>query len=247
MSYDFITDTHLPAIGLITLQADETIEQDMRRIFDWNTLIYVTRVPSALQVSRDTLQEMAATLPAAASLFPAGAKFAAVGYGCTSGTAQIGADKIAGLVRQAVDTPHVTEPLSALIAACRTLGVARLGLLSPYVASVSDRLVAALAESAISCPVFGSFDEAEEAVVSHIAPASTYAAAVDLAATGGIDALFLSCTNLRTLDIIAKLEAETGLPVLSSNQVLGWDLACRAGITLPHNDFGQLFKMDQTC
>ena len=70
MSYDFTTDPHLPAIGLITLQADETIEQDMRRIFDWTTLIYVTRVPSALQVSRDTLQQMAATLPDAAALFP---------------------------------------------------------------------------------------------------------------------------------------------------------------------------------
>tara|TARA_R110002051_G_scaffold70726_7_gene127294 strand:+ start:33886 stop:34620 length:735 start_codon:yes stop_codon:yes gene_type:complete len=244
MSYDFVTDAHRPAIGLIVLQADETIEQDMRRIFDWDTLIYVTRVPSALEVSRDTLQEMANTLPAAARLFPAGAQFAAVGYGCTSGTAQIGAEKIIALITQELDTAHVTEPLSALIAACGTLGVTRLGLLSPYVASVSGKLVEALAASAISCPVFGSFDEAEESVVSHISPASTYAAAVDLATKGDIDALFLSCTNLRTLDIIAKLEVETGLPVLSSNQVLGWDLARRAGITLPHNDFGQLFRKD---
>ncbi|MDO7707412.1 MAG: Asp/Glu racemase, partial [Loktanella sp.] len=71
----------------------------------------------------------------------------------------------------------------------------------------------------------------------------TYDAALTLAQKGGIDALFLSCTNLRTLDVIAKLETETGLPVLSSNQVLAWDLARRAEVTLPDNDFGQLFRV----
>ena len=65
----------------------------------------------------------------------------------------------------------------------------------------------------------------------------------DEAQKGGIDGLFLSCTNLRTLDVIAKLETETGLPVLSSNQVLAWDLARRAEVTLPDNDFGQLFRV----
>ena len=245
MSYKFETDLTAQAIGLIVLQSDETLEQDIRRIFDWETLIYVTRLPSALEVSQDSLQQMAETLPAAASLFPEGAKFSAIGYGCTSGTAQIGASHVASLVRQEVDAPSVTEPLSALLAACDHLGIEKLGLLSPYVASVSERLVFVLGQAGVSCPVFGSYDEAEETVVAHISPASTYQAALDLAAQGGIDALFLSCTNLRTLDVIAKLEAETGLPVLSSNQVLAWDLARKADVTLPANDFGQLFKKDR--
>ncbi len=243
MSFAFDVDPHLPAIGLISLQADETIEQDFRRIFDWSTVIYVTRVPSATEVTSDTLQQMAATLPAAARLFPTPAKFAAVGYGCTSGTAQIGADNIARLIRDGVATPEVTEPVSALQNACAALGVTRLGFLSPYVAEVSERLIATLADGGITCPVFGSFDEGNETTVSHIAAQSTYDAALTLAQKGGIDALFLSCTNLRTLDVIAKLETETGLPVLSSNQVLAWDLARRAEVTLPDNDFGQLFRV----
>lgn len=242
MSFDFTTDPAVPAMGLIVLQSDETIEQDFRRIFGAGPLIYVTRVPTATQVTRDTLQQMAETLPAAASLFAEPTQFSVVGYGCTSGTAQIGADNIARLVREGCTTPEVTQPVSGLLAACAALNIKRLGFLSPYVEDVSAHLVNVLEANGVACPVFGSFDEACETVVAHISLQSTYDAAVTLAAKGGIDALFLSCTNLRTLDIIEKLEAETGLPVLSSNQVLAWHMAQLSDKDLTDLPFGTLFK-----
>jgi len=242
MSFDFTTNPAVPAMGLIVLQSDETIEQDFRRIFGAGPLIYVTRVPTATQVTRDTLQQMAETLPAAASLFAEPTEFSVVGYGCTSGTAQIGADNIARLVREGCTTPEVTQPVSGLLAACATLNIKRLGFLSPYVEDVSAHLVNVLEANGVACPVFGSFDEACETVVAHISSQSTYDAAVTLAAKGGIDALFLSCTNLRTLDIIEKLEAETGLPVLSSNQVLAWHMAQLSDKDLTDLPFGTLFK-----
>mgnify|MGYP006091225935 FL=1 len=242
MSFDFTTNPAVPAMGLIVLQSDETIEQDFRRIFGAGPLIYVTRVPTATQVTRNTLQQMAETLPAAASLFAEPTEFSVVGYGCTSGTAQIGADNIARLVREGCTTPEVTQPVSGLLAACATLNIKRLGFLSPYVEDVSAHLVNVLEANGVACPVFGSFDEACETVVAHISSQSTYDAAVTLAAKGGIDALFLSCTNLRTLDIIEKLEAETGLPVLSSNQVLAWHMAQLSDKDLTDLPFGTLFK-----
>ena len=237
-------DPHAPPLGLIVLQTDETIEPEFARYFaDHPSPLYVSRVPSGLEVTTHTLSDMADELTRAASLLPGPRDYAVVGYGCTSGTAQIGADNIARLIRDGVATPEVTEPVSALQNACAALGVTRLGFLSPYVVEVSERLIATLADGWITCPVFGSFDEGNETTVSHIAAQSTYDAALTLAQKGGIDALFLSCTNLRTLDVIAKLETETGLPVLSSNQVLAWDLARRAEVTLPDNDFGQLFRV----
>ena len=242
MSFDFTTDPAVPAMGLIVLQSDETIEQDFRRIFGAGPLIYVTRVPTATQVTRDTLQQMAETLPAAASLFAEPTEFSVVGYGCTSGTAQIGTDNIARLVHEGCTTPKVTQPVSSLLAACDALNIKRLGFLSPYVEDVSAHLVNVLEANGVACPVFGSFDEACETVVAHISLQSTYDAAVTLAAKGGIDALFLSCTNLRTLDIIEQLEAETSLPVLSSNQVLAWHMAKLSGTDLTDVPFGTLFK-----
>ncbi|MFD2739107.1 Asp/Glu racemase [Sulfitobacter aestuarii] len=219
-----------PALGMIVLKSDQVIEGDFRRMLPPDQPVHVTRVESAAEVSPRSLQDMARHMSAAAALLPEAAEFAAIGYGCTSGTAQIGAARIAELVREGRSTGAVSEPLSALVAASRALGVTRLGLLSPYVASVSDTLRTALGEAGVETPVFGSFEEAEEARVVAIDPVSIKAAALDLARQGKVEALFLSCTNLQTLDVIEDIEAETGLPCLSSNQALCWHLSRLAGI-----------------
>ena len=44
-------------------------------------------------------------------------------------------------------------------------------------------------------------------------------------------AVFASCTNLPTYDLIAPLEAELGKPVLTANQVTLWAALRRAGST----------------
>lgn len=229
-------------VGLVVLQSDLTIEGDLYRLFPASLPMLVTRVPSGVEVTPDSLDAQAAHLTAATALLPHGAEFASIGYGCTSGTAQIGARRIADLVHAGARTAHVTEPVSALIAACAALGVTRLGILSPYIASVSDRLRAVLAAAGIATPVFGSFLEAEEARVARIDPSDTAAAARDLADRGGVEALFLSCTNLRTLPIIDQLESETGLPVLSSNLVLAWHMARLAGLGLAPDAPGRLMR-----
>ena len=166
----------------------------------------------------------------AAGLLPPQVGYDVVGYGCTSGTAQIGVDQIAAQVRSGTAAKAVTEPVSALLAACDALQIRRLAILSPYVAEVSARLRMVLAEAGVETPVFGSFDEAEEARVVLIDGPSIHAAALELMQNAEVDGLFISCTNLRTLDVIGPLEDALGVPVLSSNLVLGWHMARLAGV-----------------
>ncbi|RYG91489.1 Asp/Glu racemase [Loktanella sp. IMCC34160] len=227
-------------IGLVTLQSDETIEHDMRRMLPLDGVaFYVSRVESAPEVTEETLARMESHLTGSARLFPLPAEFDAVGYGCTSGTSVIGAARVAEMIVAGCRTAAVTEPLSALIAACEHLGVKRLAFLSPYVEEVSATLRAAVNRAGIETPVFGSFNEENEDAVARIAPQSIIAAAEALAAKGGFDALFMSCTNLRTLDVIEEIEDRIGVPVLSSNQVLGWHLCRLSGISMAGR-FGRL-------
>ncbi len=219
-----------PILGLVALQSDQTIEGDLRRMLPLQTELYVSRVPSGAEVTSDSLAEMEGHLAKAASLLPPQVTYDVVGYGCTSGTAQIGAAEIAKHVRAGTHTRAVTEPVSALVAACAALNLRKIAILSPYVAEVSDNLRRVLADAGVHTPVFGSFDEAEEACVVRIDSASVYAAAVDLMQDADVDGLFLSCTNLRTLAVIKPLEQVLGLPVLSSNLVMGWHLARLAGV-----------------
>jgi len=229
-----------PQLGVVVLQADETLEPDLRRLIGAEAEVLVTRIPSGTEVTPDTLAAMEAHLAGAAALLPAGARFSALAYACTSGAAQIGPEGVADILRDTTGVARVTDPVTALVAAAGALGLSRIGLLSPYVSEVSDRIRTVLAGHGIATPVFGSFDVAEEARVVRIAPRSIREAAVALAAEGGIDALFLSCTNLRTLDLIEELERTTGLPVLSSNLVLAWHLSRIAETPLAPGPWGRL-------
>ena len=216
-------------LGLIALQSDRTIEDDFRRLMPRDVSLLVSRVPSAPDVSRDTLAQMEGALTGAATLFPVGHRFDVVGYGCTSGTAQIGAPVIAERVRAGTVVAHVSEPVSALIVACKALGLTRIAIVSPYVAAVSDHLRHVLRAAGIESPAFTSFDEANEEAVTQIDAPSVAAAAHAVMAGADVQGCFLSCTNLRTLDVIAPLQADFGVPVLSSNLVLGWHMLRLAG------------------
>jgi len=227
-SYDLDQST-TPTLGMVVLQTDERIESDMRQLLSPDINLHITRIPSGATVTTDTLSQMENDLPAAAALLPRAAKFAAVGYGCTSGTSVIGAPRIAELVRGSCETTHVSEPVSALIAACKHLGITRIAFLSPYVEHVSQALRDTLAVAGIQTPVFGSFDEASEERVVRIATQSTRDSAIALN-TDDVDVVFLSCTNLNTLPVIEQIEAAINKPVLSSNQVLAWHMSQLAGI-----------------
>ncbi|MBT8409032.1 MAG: aspartate/glutamate racemase family protein [Alphaproteobacteria bacterium] len=218
-------------MGLIVLKADETIEAEFRRIFRGRPArLFVTRIPSAPEVTPETLAEMTASLPAAASLLPDPVDFDVVGYACTSASSVIGADRVGELVQSGCRTRAVTNPLSAVIAQCKSRGISRLALLSPYVESVSDTLRTALAAAGIETPVFGSFNEAEEARVARISAASVAEAATQLGRDSAAQAVFLSCTNLRTLAPAPLIEAALGKPVLSSNLALAWHMAALSGM-----------------
>ncbi|QDL92575.1 Asp/Glu racemase [Paroceanicella profunda] len=235
---------HRACLGLVVLQSDETIEPEFRRLIPAEgTALYASRIPSAAEVSAETLAQMEAHLPAAAALLPPSIAFDVVGYGCTSGATVIGPARVAELVRGASTARQVTNPISAVMTACDALGVRRLGFVTPYVAEVSAAMRGALEDHGLAIGGFGSFEEAEEAKVARIHPASILEAAIATGRQAPCDAVFLSCTNLRTIDIIAAAEAALGVPVISSNQALAWHMARLAGLdTSAAAGFGQLMR-----
>lgn len=222
----------LPRLGLIVLQVDETIEQDFRSFFvAERAKLHVSRVPSGAELTPQSIAQMQTALPAAASLLPGGLDV--VGYACTSGTTLIGAARVRALVTQAAQTRAVTDPLTAALTQCRALGLRRIGIVSPYIPAVATPIRAAFMAAGLAVPATLSFGEQIEAKVARIAPAAIAEAARALVRQTALDGVFLSCTNLRTRDILTPLSQELGLPVLSSNHCLGWHMASLAGLPWP--------------
>ena len=236
----FTLEESSPAIGLIVLQSDETIENEFRTIFSASIPLYHSRIPSAPEVTPKTLVRMEKYLAQTSALFPLGARFGAIGYACTSGARMIGSDNIAASIQQVHPHTPVSDPLEATLVACHSLQVRRLGLITPYIESVSQGIREHFENAGLEIEALGSFGTKEEKVVAKISEASVLKAILEMGNKEAIDAVFVSCTNLRTLPILSEAEEKIGKPVLSSNQALAWRLLRLAGYTSHLSGFGEL-------
>ncbi|MEV7088617.1 decarboxylase [Streptomyces sp. NPDC093085] len=163
-----------------------------------------------------------------------------IAYACASGSfvgGPAGEHAMCAAMARAGAVPSLTTT-GALVEALRELGAARIALVTPYTASVTRSLEEYLAAVGVAVtgraflgltrdiwkvPYRSVMDMARQAM------AAVNGAGAGGAAAGGVDALFISCTNLPTYDVIPQLEAELGIPVLSANQVTMWAALRRIG------------------
>lgn len=231
-------------IGLVVLQTDQTLETEFRDLTHLpGVSCYHTRIPNEATTNEDTLTAMAADLPSAAALLPQDMNLTALGYGCTSAATLIGAAQVAGMLNQAHPNIPTSEPLSAAIAALKTMGVQRLGLLTPYVPEVTVAMQQAFIQAGIEVRLVGSFCEGDDLRVGKIDQASVLSAVQAIGSRDDIDGVFISCTSVRAVALIAAAEATLGKPVTSSNHALAWHLLRLAGIQDTRSDKGRLFTL----
>lgn len=142
-------------------------------------------------------------------------------YACTSGSFIRGVEGEREL-RDAMAAAGCANPVTASGAAMEALrlsGALRVAIATPYSAPLTRKLVDFVDEA--------GFD----VVATHYLglhrgiAAVSQATVLDLVrrcAGSGADAVFVSCTSLRTFGTVAQLEAELGVPVFTSNQVSLW-------------------------
>ncbi|MRU13991.1 Asp/Glu racemase [Roseovarius sp. A21] len=210
-------------LGLIVLSTDETLEYEARQVLGTRPVnLLHARIPAQADVTPEDLATMAGEMTGTAARLPAGLR--AVAYGCTSGATVIGPERVQALVQKVQPDVPVTNPMSSVIAGLEALGARRIALVTPYVPDVTAPMRAYLAERGIEVVSEVSFGQSDDWTVARISEASTRAAMLEAGRAEGVEAVFASCTNLRTFGVIGAVEAELGLPVVTSNQALLWHL-----------------------
>ena len=190
-----------------------------------------------------TAQFDPAPMVAAAGLL-ADAKVQAICWNGTSG-AWLGLEADRALCRAitgATGIPCATATL-ALHEALRLLGARRVGLVTPYLASVQDAILRNLSDAGYE-PIIerhledpGNFSFAEHS-------AATVAALTREAAAARPDAIAIHCTNFRGTADAAAIEAETGVTVLDSIAVALWGALRAAGVDPRRiQGWGRLFDL----
>jgi len=212
-----------PALALIVLQTDEVLEGEIRRHIPEDVSLFHTRIASYPEVTAKTLATMEDEIPASVCLLPASADIGVVAYGCTSGATIIGEDNVARAVQSVLPGVVVTNPLSAVKAKLRDLGAKRIALLTPYIPQVSQAMIDHLEGDGFEIVNSGSFFEVQDSRVPMISRPSVTDALVEIGSVD-CDAIFASCTNLRTIDVVRDVEEKTGVPVVASNSSLAWHM-----------------------
>ncbi|KIC21852.1 maleate cis-trans isomerase family protein [Leisingera sp. ANG-Vp] len=246
MKLPFDTDAGIGTranLGVIVLETDETLEAEFSRMMaQEGVALYHSRIPMVPEIRPETLAQMQADLPASVRLYPSSLNFDVIGYGCTSASTVIGSDKVAEAVQSVLPGVKVTDPLAAIIAAGKALGVSRFGFVTPYLPEVSAQMRQKLEDAGFAIAGFGSFEEMDDRVVARISETSISEAAKRVAREQDCDAIVISCTNLRCLRVIPEIEEATGVPVISSNQALAWHMLRLAGVDHAMPQFGKLFE-----
>lgn len=229
-------------IGLIVLETDHTLEAEIRSLDVPGVAWYHSRIPMEPEVTPTTLTDMEARLPVAAGLLPSEFDFAAIGFGCTSAATLIGDDGVTGAVRTAHPEMAVTNPISAAINAFEALGSRRIAVVTPYTADVTAPIVAHFEAAGVEVSAVGSFLESRDHVVAKITEESVAAGVRQVVEQSECDGVFISCTSLRSFDIVETLESELGVPVVSSNLAFSWRLLRLAGVDDALAGRGRLFR-----
>ncbi len=230
-------------IGLVILQTDQTIEHEFASVLRSDDIaLYHARIHNEMDVTPETLRQMEADMPETAALLPEQFDFDVIGYCCTSGATMIGEERVDRILRGVHPNAKTSNPLTACKAALQALGLVRIALITPYAPSVTSEMRANLAAAGYAINAVGSFNQSDDFKVARITSQSILQAIKEIGAREDCDGVFVSCTSLRTLPILAEAEAHLGKPVLSSNQALAWHLMRLAGVQDCPENAGRLFQ-----
>ena len=213
-----------PKIGVIALSTDFTIEQDFRRIcHNQNVDIYVNRIPFENPLN---------ILP--------GEKIDSIAYGCTSGTVAIGDEKIVHEIHKTKPNVYVSTPITAAIKSFSKMRINKIAVLTPYPKLVNETIFNFLAKQDIEITSFSSFNLEYDNDIANVDPQHLLETINNLEHQNA-DAIFVSCTALRAVEILDQAERDTSKFVISSNQALIWDTIRSVNISSNINGYGKLF------
>lgn len=230
-------------IGLVALSNDYVTERDfinMRPSDD--VVIFTSRVPNTAQCTVATLQEMASHITTATALLVPEGRLDVVAYSCTAGTAVMGFEKVRSLIQATRPGVACTTPITSSLDALDRFDARRIAVLTPYVDEVNADISRYLEANGKTITAFTSFKIADNEKMARLSPQSIFEAALE-ADRDDADALFISCTAIRAVDVIEKIEQALGKPVITAVQAMFWQSLRLAGYSETIPGHGQLLRI----
>ncbi len=227
-------------IGLIIPSPNVVIEPEFNAMKPEGVSIHATRLLLTAGTS-EGLKRMAEGTEKAAQLLGT-AKVNIIAYGCTTGSLVKGLGWDQELITRIEETTNIpaTTTSTAVIRAFNQLGVRKVALGTPYSQELSRLEKDFFEGHGIKVVNMKGLDIHGEDM-RRAPPEITYKLACEVD-TPEAQAIFISCTNFKSITVIEKLEEELQKYVFSSNTATMWDVLKRLKIDHPIKGYGTLFE-----
>jgi maleate isomerase len=231
-------------IGLLVPSVNTVVEPEFGRIVPEGVGVYAARMRNGRgTLDVEDLTSMCRHAERAADELGS-ARCAVLAFACTSGSFLEGESWEADLrarLEQVGQCPVVTTS-GAVAAALARAGVRRVAVATPYPEDLDLRERAFLEQKGFEVPVIRGMRIRDSFDIGQVTPREVldFARATWQAADGQADGMFLSCTNLPTIEVLAQLEQEIQAPVISSNAATAWAALSALHVADVRTGFGSL-------
>lgn len=138
---------------------------------------------------------------------------------------------------------QATTSMTAVVDALRALEIRRPAVATPYIRGMDEKLSDVLLKSGFELAAIKGLGIRRSIDMGALEPEAAYRLArAVVASADNPDGVLISCGNFRTFEIIDRLEAECGLPVVTSNQAGLWRALRLAGIPDRIGNLGRLLE-----
>lgn len=230
-----------PRIGVLVPFTNTNLEPDMALMCPEGATVHAARLggyDAAEIPGSEQMAGLGATDNAEAIRLLCGVRPDIVLYGCTSATLTHGRSfdrSLAQRIEQACGAVTWTAA-GALVAALGALDVTRIGFASPYLGEINQQAMAFLADEGIETVTCVDIGRELDNYGQGLLPPDEVLELALAADHPDAQAIVLSCTDMRSVEIVARAEAALGKPVVTSNQALMFAvlralrLQCHAGM-----------------
>ncbi|MBE9078918.1 aspartate/glutamate racemase family protein [Romeria aff. gracilis LEGE 07310] len=165
--------------------------------------------------------------------------------GTSSGWLGFEADiQLCEAITQATGIPATTSVL-ALLEIFRDRNLSQIGLVTPYLTAVQERIINNFANAGIRCIAEQHLGLSVNFDFSEVGP-DQLAEMVHTVAASEPEAIMTFCTNLRTAPLVNQLEQQTQIPIFDTISVVVWKSLMLAGADPSRvQGWGRLFSEPQ--
>lgn len=230
-------------IGLIVPSTNTVNEPEFWALAPKGVTIHTARVLATGPSDRDAFVRMEQALDLATEQL-ATAEVDIVAYGCTTGSIVCPLATLVRTMTAKAGVPALTTA-AAVVAALKAVGAQRVAVGTPYNDFLNESETRFLREQGFEVTSLNALAQAQggepRRLIGQIPVETAYrlARSVDRPEA---QAIFLSCTNLATLGVIADLEIELGKPVITSNQATFWACLRMLGLNVSIAGYGRLLE-----